>query len=93
MRIAVVQHVYAGYYSEYLSSLLDEVAVKSNYQIKTWSNSVPVSNQLIAENAIVYILIESTGTFTLKCWYAAKLPSILKKIKAAVQQILMAQLL
>lgn len=84
MRIAVVQHVRAGYYSEYISSLLDEVAVQSNYQVKTWSNSVPVSNQLIAENAIVYILIESTGTFSLKWWYAAKLPSILNKIKAAV---------
>lgn len=82
MRIAVVQHVGAGYYSEYLSSLIDEAAADAGYQIKTWSNSIPVFNQHIAEDAVVYIYIENAGVFTLKWWYAVKLPSILKKIKA-----------
>jgi glycosyltransferase involved in cell wall biosynthesis len=82
MRIAVVQHVGAGYYSEYLSSLIDEAAADAGYQVKTWSNSIPVFSQHIAEDAVVYIYIENAGAFTLKWWYAVKLPSILKKIKA-----------
>lgn len=84
MRIAVVQHIQAGYYSEYLSSLIDEAAADAGYQIKTWSNSIPVFNQFISEDSVIYITIENTGTFTLKWWYATKLPSILKKIKASV---------
>ncbi len=84
MRIAVVQHIHTGYYSEYLSSLIDEAAAAANYQIKTWSNSIPVSNQFISEDSVVYIIIESTGIVALKWWYAAKLPSVLKKIKANV---------
>lgn len=84
MRIAVVQHVHAGYYSDYLSSLIDEAAATDNYQVKTWSNSIPVFSQHISEDAVVYILVESTTGIGLKWWYARKLPSILKKIKAAV---------
>ncbi len=84
MRIAVVQHIQAGYYSEYLSSLIDEAAAEANYQIKTWSNSIPVFNQFISDDSVIYIVIESTGSFTLKWWYAVKLPSVLKKIKADV---------
>ena len=74
----------SGYYSEYLSSLIDEAAAEANYQIKTWSNSIPVFNQFISEDAVIYIVIESTNTFALKWWYAVKLPSVLKKIKANV---------
>jgi len=84
MRIAIVQHVSAGYYSEYLSSLIDEAAANAGYQIKTWSNSIPVFNQHIPDDAVVYIYIENTGAFTLKWWYAVKLTSILKKINARV---------
>src|ERR1700712_3392666 len=84
MRIAVVQHIQAGYYSEYLSSLIDEAAAEANYQIKPWSNSIPVFNQFISEDSVIYIMIESTGSFTLKWWYAVKLPFVLKKIKANV---------
>ncbi|HEY2726480.1 MAG TPA: hypothetical protein VGI61_04870, partial [Parafilimonas sp.] len=84
MRIAVIQHIQSGYYSEYLSSLIDEAANDANYQIKTWSNSIPVFNQFISEDAVIYIVIESTNTLALKWWYAVKLPSVLKKIKANV---------
>ncbi len=84
MRIAIVQHVHASHYSEYLSSLIDEAATKAKYQIKTWSNSIPVSNQFISEDAVIYIMIENEGGVTLKWWYGVKLPSILKKIKADV---------
>lgn len=84
MRIAIVQHVRAGYYSDYLSSLIDEVAVTENYQIKTWSNSIPLFNQHIPEDAVVYLLIENTTNIGLKLWYGRKLSSILKKIKVSV---------
>ncbi len=84
MRIAVVQHVHAGYYSDYISSLLDEASLQLNYQVKTWSNSIPAFKQQIAENAIVYILIESDSSLALKWWYAVKLKSILKKLKPGV---------
>lgn len=81
MRIAVVQHVHAGDYAEYLSSLLDEAAAKENYQVKTWSTSIPAFSQMISTDAIVYIMIEPSGRFSLKWLYAVKLPSILKKLK------------
>src|SRR5690349_10745504 len=47
-------------------------------------NSIPVFNQFISDDSVIYIVIESTGSFTLKWWYAVKLPSVLKKIKADV---------
>ncbi len=84
MRIAVVQHIQAGYYAEYLSSLIDEAAAEENYQIKTWSNSIPVFNQFIADDSVIYIIIEGNSKLALKWWYASKLPSVLKKIKADV---------
>lgn len=84
MRIAVVQHVGAGYYSDYISSLLDEAALKFKYQIKTWSNSIPAFKQQIAENSVVYILIESNSLFALRWWYAVKLKSVLKKLKPGI---------
>ncbi len=84
MRIAVIQHINAGYYSDYISSLLDEAALQLNYQVKTWSNSIPAFKQQITENAIVYILIESNSSFVLKWWYVVKLKSILKKLKPVV---------
>jgi glycosyltransferase involved in cell wall biosynthesis len=84
MRIAVVEHIQAGYYAEYLSSLIDEAAAEANYQIKTWSNSIPVFNQFISDDSVIYILVEGAGKLALKWWYAAKLPSVLKKIKADV---------
>lgn len=84
MRIAVVQHVTTSYYSEYLSSLIDEIATAEGYQIKTWSSSVPVVSQHIAANAVVYILIESSSSFSLKWWYSKRLPSIFRKLNADV---------
>ncbi len=83
MRIVVVQHINAGYYSDYISSLLDEAGMQLNYQVKTWSNSIPAFRQQVAENTITYILIESNSRFALKWWYAVKLKSILKKLKPA----------
>jgi hypothetical protein len=45
---------------------------------------VPVSQQRIADDAVVYIYIESTSTVLLNWLYRVKIPSILKKIKAGV---------
>jgi glycosyltransferase involved in cell wall biosynthesis len=84
MRIAVVKHIDSGDYAEYLSLLINEAARQNDYQIKTWSSSVPASQQFIAENAVVYILIESRAQLALKWWYAKKLTSVLKKINAKV---------
>jgi len=82
MRIAVVKHIHSGDYAEYLSSLIDEQARQKDYQVKTWSSSVPASQQFISENAVVYIIIESNTQPAIKWWYRIKLPSILKKLKA-----------
>jgi len=84
MRIAVIEHAGSGDYAEYIFSLIDEKAKQNNYQTKTWSNSVPVSQQQIAEDAVIYIYIESTSTLLLNWLYKVKIPSILKKIKAEI---------
>ena len=82
MRIAVVHHINAGDYAEYLASLLNNQAVQNDYVVKVWSYSIPASQQLIPENAIVYIVTDSNSRLALKWWYAVKLPAVLKKIKA-----------
>jgi glycosyltransferase involved in cell wall biosynthesis len=84
MRIAVIEHIHSGDYAAYLASLLIEQAQQNNFQVKTWSSSVPASQQLIGEKTVVYIIIESSSGLTLKWWYSIKLPSILKKIKANI---------
>ena len=84
MRIAVIEHAGSGDYAEYIFSLIDEKAKQNNYQIKTWSNSVPVSQQQIAEDAVIYIYIESTSTLLLNWLYKVKIPSILRKIKPEI---------
>ncbi|HEX5153603.1 MAG TPA: glycosyltransferase [Parafilimonas sp.] len=84
MRIAVIEHAGSGDYAEYIFSLIDGKAKQNDYQIKTWSNSVPVSQQRIADDAVVYIYIESTSTLLLNWLYKVKIPSILKKIRAGV---------
>ena len=81
MRIAVVQHVHAGDYAAYVSALINEEARNLGYEIKSWSSSVPASKQLIAADAVVYIIIDTTNHFILKWWYSVKLPAILKKLK------------
>ena len=84
MRIAVIEHADGGDYTEYIFSLLKEKANQLDYQLKQWSNSVPVSQQRIAENAIVFVSIESSTSFFLNWLYRVKIPSIIKKIKADV---------
>jgi glycosyltransferase involved in cell wall biosynthesis len=84
MRIAVIEHSEAGDYAEYILSLINEKAKENNYQIKTWSNSVPASQQQVAGDAVIYIFIESTSPLLLNWLYRVKIPSILKKTKADV---------
>lgn len=84
MRIAVIEHSGAGDYADYISSVLDEAARQHDYQIKSWSNSVPAFQQQIATDAIIYIYIESTSALLLNWLYHVKIPSILKKIKAEI---------
>jgi len=84
MRIAVIEHSGAGDYADYISSVLDEAARQHDYQIKSWSNSVPAFQQQIAADAIIYIYIESISALLLNWLYNVKIPSILKKIKAEI---------
>jgi glycosyltransferase involved in cell wall biosynthesis len=84
MRIAVIEHAEAGDYAEYISSLINEKAAEHNYQIKTWSNSVPAFQQQVAADAVIYIYIESTSPLLLSWLYNVKIPSILKKTKAEI---------
>ena len=84
MRIAVVHHIRWSDYAEYLSSLINGQALQNDYAIKVWSYSVPASQQLIPQDAVVYIIMEANSQFAVKWWYNVKLPAILKKIKAGV---------
>jgi len=84
MRIAVIEHTGSGDYTEYILSLIEEKAKENNYQLKTWSNSVPASQQQVSQNAVIFISIESSSLFILNWLYKVKIPSILKKIKAEV---------
>lgn len=84
MRIAVIEHAEGGDYSGYIFSLIEEQANQYGYQVKAWSNSVPLSQQRIGENAFIFISLESKSSFLLNWLYSVKIPSILKKIKADV---------
>ena len=84
MRIAVIEHAKGGDYTEYIFSLLEEKAKQLNYQVKQWSNSVPVSQQRIGENAVVFISIDSNSSFFSNWLYQVKIPSIIKKLKAGI---------
>jgi glycosyltransferase involved in cell wall biosynthesis len=82
MRIAVIEHSEAGDYAEYIRSLIEEGARQNNYQVKTWSNSVPAFQQQIDKDAIIYIYIESRSPVLLNWLYKTRIPSILKRSKA-----------
>jgi glycosyltransferase involved in cell wall biosynthesis len=84
MRIAVIEHVDSGDYAEYISSLLNEMAREHNFQIKSWNNSVPASQQEISTDALIYIYIESMSPVLLNWLYRVKIPSILKKTRAQI---------
>ncbi len=84
MRIAVIEHVGSGDYTEYIFSLIEEKAKEQNYQLKTWSNSVPEFQQQVSENVVIIISIESSSPFILNWLYKVKIPSILRKTKAEV---------
>ena len=84
MRIAVIQHAKAGDYAEYIYSLIEEKAKQHNYQIKTWSNSVPAFQQQVADDTIINIYIESNSPVILSWLYKIKIPSIIKKTRAEI---------
>jgi glycosyltransferase involved in cell wall biosynthesis len=84
MRIAVIEHAASGDYPEYLFSLIEERAAQLNFQVKPWSNSVPVSQQRIGENAVINISLDNHSSFFLNWLYQVKIPSVIKKIKADI---------
>lgn len=84
MRIAVIEHAESGDYTEAVFSLIQQKANELAYQVKAWSNSVPVSQQRIGDDAVVFISLETKSNFLLNWMYNVKLPSIIKKIKADV---------
>lgn len=83
MRIAVIEHVNAGDYADYISSLINEKAGEYNYQVKPWINSVPASQQQLADDVIIYIYIDNNSPLFLNWMYQVKIPSILRKTKSA----------
>lgn len=84
MRIAVIEHTASGDYAEYIFSLIDELARQNNYQLKTWINSVPASQQRMADNVFIYVSFDSGSSLVLKWWYKIKIKSVLKKTKADI---------
>ena len=85
MRIAVIEHAESGDYPEYLFSLIEEKASEHSFQVKPWSNSVPVSQQHIAENALITISLDNHSSFFLNWLYQVKIPSVIKNIKEEVE--------
>src|SRR5438552_967654 len=83
MRIAVVHHIKAGDYAEYLSALINSQAVQKDFGLKVWSYSIPASQQYIPDDAVVYIIMEANSRVAVRWWYRVKLPAILKKIGAS----------
>ena len=53
MRIAVVHHIKAGDYAEYLSALVNSQAMQKDFAVKVWSYSIPASQQYIPHDAVV----------------------------------------
>src|SRR5690242_19357201 len=84
MRIAAIEHAESGDYTEYIFSLIQEKARQHNYQVKAWSYSVPVSQQRITADSVIFISFESNSQFSLNWLYKVKIPSILKKVKADI---------
>jgi len=83
MRIAVIHHIKASDYAEYLSALVNSQAMQKDFAVKVWSYSIPASQQYIPDDAVVYIIMEANSRFWVRWWYAVKLPAILKKIGAS----------
>ncbi|MBS1746961.1 MAG: glycosyltransferase [Bacteroidetes bacterium] len=81
MRIAIIEHAESGDYAEYIYSLIEEKAKEHNYQIKTWSSSVPAFQQHLEDDAIIFIHIEKKSNWLLNWLYHVKIPSILRKTK------------
>ncbi len=83
MYIAVIHHShdFSNDYAAYLSKLLDDTATEYGYEAKDYHHQQLVKDPLPKENLLLHIVIPATGGFSLKYWYAVKLPSIFKKYK------------
>lgn len=81
MRIAIIEHTGSSDYAEYIYSLIEEKAREHNYQVKTWSSSVPAFQQHLDDDTIIYINIDKKAPWLLNWLYHVKIPSILKKTR------------
>ena len=83
MYIAVIHHShdFSNDYAAYLSKLLDDTASEYGYGIKDYHHQELTKDPLPKENLLLHIVIPASSIFSLKYWYAVKLPSVFKKYK------------
>ena len=86
MRIAVIHHTIAleNDYGFYVSDLLSEFATWLGYEVELVDDFIFKNKKSLPENAVIGIDVKATGSFGLRWWYSAKLPSILAKAGAEV---------
>src|SRR5579885_2838007 len=81
MRIALIHHSddVTNDYGAYLSTLLEELAEKNNYEIKDYTHITRARETIKSEDALLHIVIPANKKFMLSRWYNSKLKGILKK--------------
>jgi len=86
MRIAVIHHTIAleNDYGFYVSDMLSGYAAWLGYEVELADDFIFKNKSTLPENAVIGIDIKATGSFGLRWWYSAKLPSILQTIGADV---------
>lgn len=84
MRIAVIHHTAntENDYAEYMYELLEKQAVLHDFEIEEWNNGLKKKGFNTNKSYLINIITNAASSFSLRWWYAVKLPSILKKIKA-----------
>lgn len=80
MRIAVIHHNsdLDNDYGAYLSTLLDELAEESGYQVKEHFLIKLRKEQITGSNIIIHFVVPSHNKLTLSYWYSIKLPKLIK---------------
>ena len=83
MRIGVIHHSddVSNDYAAYIAALIDNTAEENGYTINDYEQLLRFREPLKGDNAFMHIIIPASKKFSLKYWYNAKLPRIVKKYK------------
>jgi glycosyltransferase involved in cell wall biosynthesis len=83
MRIGVIHHSddVSNDYAAYIAALIDNTAEENGYTINDYEQLLRFREPLKGDNAFMHIIIPASKRFSLKYWYNAKLPRIVKKYK------------